>query len=65
MRLGGLGFLNPVENAGSEYKALVSVTAPLVNQIVAQADEPANEADVNELRRRMRREKEKVLRWNL
>ena len=31
VRLGGLGFLNPVENAGSEYKASVSVTAPLVN----------------------------------
>ena len=62
VRLGGLGFLNPVENAGSEYKTSVSVTAPLVNQIVAQAHEPADEADVNELRRRMRREKEEVLR---
>ena len=31
VRLGGLGFLNPVEDGGSEYKALVSVTAPLVN----------------------------------
>ena len=62
MRLGGLGFLNPVENAGIEYKASVSVTAPLVNQIVAHAHEPANEADVNELRRRVRRENEEVLR---
>ena len=62
MRLGGLGFLNPVENSGSEYKASVSVTALLVNQIVAQAHELADEADVNELRRRMRREKEEVLR---
>ena len=61
MRLGGLGFLNPVENAGSEYKALVNATAPLVNQIVAQAHEP-DEADVSELRRRIRREKEEVLR---
>ena len=52
----------PVENAGSEYKASVSVTAPLVNQIVAQAHEPTDEADVNDLRRRMRREKEEVLR---
>ena len=62
MWLGGLGFLNPLENGGSEYKASVSVTAPLVNQIVAQAHEPADEADVNELRRRMRREKEEVVR---
>ena len=54
--LGGLGFLNPVENAGSEYKASVSLTDPLVTQIVAQAHEPADEADVNELRRHMRRE---------
>ena len=60
VRLGGLGFLNPVENAGSEYKASVSVTTPLVNQIVAQAHKPADEADMNELRRRMRREKEEV-----
>ena len=60
--LGGLGFLNPVENSGSEYKASVSVTALLVNQIVAQAHELADEADVNELARRMRREKEEVLR---
>ena len=52
-RFGGLGFLNLVENAGSEYKASVSVTAPLVNQIVAQAHEPADEADVNELRLKM------------
>ena len=37
VRLGGLGFLNPVENAASEYKASVSVTTPLVNEIVAQA----------------------------
>ena len=57
-----MGFLNPVENAGSEYRASVSVTAPLVNQVVAQAHEPADEADVNELRRRMRRGKEEVLR---
>ena len=62
VRLGGLGFLNPVENAGSEYKASVSVTTPLVNQIVAQAHKPADEADMNELRRRMRREKEEVQR---
>ena len=62
MRLGGLGFLNPLENGGSEYKASVSITAPLVNQIVAQAHEPSDEADVNKLRRRMRREKEEVLR---
>ena len=62
VRFGGLEFLNPVENAGSEYKASVSVTAPLVNQIVAHAHEPADEADVNELRRCMRREKEEVLR---
>ena len=62
MRLGGVGFLNLLENAGSEYKASVSVTAPLVNQVVAQAHEPADEADVNELRRRMRRGKEEVLR---
>ena len=33
-----------------------------MNQTVAQAHEPADEADVNELRRRMRREKEEVLR---
>ena len=33
-----------------------------MNQIVAQAQEPADEADVNELRSRMRREKEEVLR---
>ena len=58
MRLGGLGFLNPLENGGSEYKASVSGTAPLVNQIETQAHEPADEADVNELRRRKRREKE-------
>ena len=61
VRLGGLGFLNPVEDGGSEYKASVSVTAQLVNQIVVQAHEPADEADVNKLRRRMRREKEEVL----
>jgi len=62
VRLGGLGFLNPVEDGGSEYKASVSVTAPLVNQIVGQAYEPADEADVNKLRRRKSREKEEVLR---
>ena len=62
VRLGGLGFLNPVENAGSEYKASVSVIAPLVNQIVAQAHKPADEADMNELGSRMRREKEEVQR---
>ena len=62
MRLGGLGFLNPVENAGSENKASVSVTTPQVNEIMAQARKPADEADMNQLRSHIRREKEEVLR---
>ena len=59
--MGELGFTQ-VKSAGSEYEASVNITAPRVNQIVAQTHEPADEAEVCELQRRVRRVKDEGLR---
>ena len=43
-RMGGLGFTNPAQSAGSEFEVSVNITAPTVNQILAQTHEAAGEA---------------------
>ena len=59
--MGGLGFTNPAQSAGSEYETSVSITSPLVNQIVAQTHEPADEAEVYKLQRRTRKVRDEGL----
>ena len=39
VRLGGLGLINPVENAAYEFNASTAITEPLVQQIVRQEHE--------------------------
>ena len=62
VRMGGLGFTNPVQSASSKYEVSVNITAPLLNQIVAQTHEPADEEEVYGLQRRMRKVKDEGVR---
>ena len=47
VRMGGLGFTNPVECSASQYETSVKVTEPLVKQIMEQVHQPP---DVHEMR---------------
>ena len=55
---GWTGFTKPAQSAGIEFEGSVNFTAPVVNQIVAQIHEPADEAKVCKLQRCMRRVKD-------
>ena len=65
VRLGGLGIINPSQDADLEYQASMKTTAPLVEKIVSQAHEKPDDAIVNSLQQSVRREKNEVLRTKL
>ena len=58
VRIGGLGFTTLAQSTSSEFEASVNTMAPLVNHIVVQTYEPADEAQVYELQWRMCRVKD-------
>ena len=47
--LGGLGRVNPARTASQEYEACITVTGPLVRQIIKQAHEPPDEMEIKTL----------------
>ena len=65
VRLGGLGIINPSQDADLQYQASMKTTAPLVEKIVSQAHETPDDAVVSSLQQNVRREKTKVLRTRL
>jgi len=65
VRLGGLGIINPSQDADLQYQASMKTTAPLVEKIVSQALETPDDAIVSSLQQSVRREKNEVLRTKL
>ena len=62
VRLGGLGVLNPRQDADLQYQASMKTTAPLVEKIVSQVHD---DAVVSSLQQSVRREKNEVPRAKL
>ena len=65
VRLGGLGIINPSQDADLQYQASVKTTAPLVEKIVSQVHETPDDTVVSALQQSVRREKNEVLRTRL
>ena len=65
VRLGGLGIINPSQDADLQYQASMKATAPLVEKIVLQVHETPDDAVVCSLQQSVRREKNEVLRTKL
>ena len=62
VRLGGLGIINPSQDADLQYQASMKTTAPLVEKIVSQVHETLDDTVVSALQQSVRREKNEVLR---
>ena len=62
VRLGGLGIINPSQDADLQYQASIKTTAPQVEKIVSQAHETPDDAVDSSLKQSVRREKNDVLR---
>ena len=65
VRLGGLGIINPSQDADLQYQASMKTTAPLVKKIVSQAHETPEDAIVSSLQQSVRREKNEMFRTRL
>ena len=65
VRLGGLGIINPSQDADLQYQASMKTTAPLVEKIVSQVHETPDDTVVSALQQSVRREKNEVLRTRL
>ena len=65
VRLGGLGIINPSQDADLQYQASMKTTAPLVEKIVSQVHETPDDTVVSALQQSARREKNEVLRTRL
>ena len=55
VRLGRLGLVNPARTASQEHEASIKITGPLVRQIMKQAHEPPDEAEIKTLQASARR----------
>ena len=51
VRMGGLGFTDPVVTSSSEYEASIKVTNPLVRRIVEQEHQPPDASEIQALRK--------------
>ena len=49
VRMGGLGFTEPVVTSSSEYEASIKVTNPLVRRIVEQEHQPPDASEIQTL----------------
>ena len=58
LRMGGLGFTDPVVTSSSEYEASIEVTNPLVRRIVEQEHQPP---DASEIQLSTRKQKDDCL----
>ena len=65
VRLGGLGIINPSQDADLQYQASMKTAAPLVEKIVSQAHETPDDAIVSSLQQSVQREKNEVLQTKL
>ena len=65
IRLGGLGIINPRQDADLQYQASMKTTVPLVKKIVSQVHETPDDAIVSSLQQSVRREKNEVLRTDM
>ena len=63
--LGGLGIINPSQNADLQYQASMKTTTPLVEESVSRVHETPDDAVVSSLQQSDRREKNEVLRTKL
>ena len=63
--MGGLGIINPSQDADLQYQASMKTTAPLVKKIVSQAHETPDDAIVSSLQQSVRREKNEMFRTRL
>ena len=61
VRLGGLGLINPVENAAYEFNASTAITEPLVQQIVRQEHEIPDDDVIRSIQTNTRKVKEERL----
>ena len=62
---GGLGIINPSQDADLQYQASMKTTAPLVKKIVSQAHETLEDAIVSSLQQSVPREKNEMFRTRL
>ena len=58
VRMGGLGFTDPVVASSSEYEASVKVTDPLVRRIVEQEQQPPDVSEIRTLQLSTRKPKD-------
>ena len=61
VRMGDLGFTDPVVTSSSEYEASIKVTNPLVRRIVEQEHQPPDTSETGTLQLRTRRQKDDYL----
>ncbi|CAH3175240.1 unnamed protein product, partial [Porites lobata] len=61
VRMGGLGFTDPVETSSSEYEASIKVTNPLVRRIVEQEHQPPDASESRTLQLSTRKQKDDCL----
>ena len=61
MRMGGLGFTEPVVTSSSEYEASIKVTNPLVRRIVEQEHQPPDASEIQPLQLSTRKQKDDCL----
>ncbi|KAL9979772.1 hypothetical protein ACROYT_G017483 [Oculina patagonica] len=65
VRLGGLGLINPSQDAASQFKVSTKITAPLVEKIIAQDHETPADTAVKTLQQCVRRETNEALQTRL
>ena len=61
VRMGGLGFTDPVVTSSSEYEASIKVTNPLVRRIVEQEQQPPDASEIQTLQLSTRKQKDDCL----
>ena len=58
VRMGGLGFTDPVVTSSSEYEASIKVTNPLMRRIVEQEHQPPDASEIRTLQLSTRKQKD-------
>ena len=61
VRMGGLGLINPRQDAAMQYETSIKTTTPLVEKIIAQAYEIPDDSVIHTLQQNARNEKNEVL----
>ena len=61
VRMGGLGFTDPVVTSSSEYEGSIKVTNPLMRRIVEQEHQPPDASEIRTLQLSTRKQKDDYL----